>query len=83
VQTRVSSGRAQVIIVPKSAVYSVAGLTKVYAIRNGTAVECKVQPGEQFGDAVEVQTDALKPGEQVAVSNVGMLVNGAKVSVKG
>ena len=83
VQTRVSAGRAQVIVVPKSAVYSVAGLTKVYAIRNGTAVECRVQPGEQFGDAIEVQTDALKPGEQVAVSNVGMLINGAKVTVKG
>ncbi len=83
VQTRVSSGRAQVIVVPKSAIYSVAGLTKVYAIRNGTAVECKIQPGEQFGEVVEVQTDTLKAGEQVAVSNVGMLVNGAKVSVKG
>jgi RND family efflux transporter MFP subunit len=85
VQTRVSSGKVEVIVVPRGAVYSVAGLTKVYVIRGGTAVECKVQPGQQFGDLVEVQPAAggLKTGDLIAVSNVGNLVNGSKVAVKG
>ena len=40
--------------------------------------ERKLQPGEMLGDWVEAP--GIEPGEQVAVSNLGVLVDGAKVT---
>jgi RND family efflux transporter MFP subunit len=72
------SRNARIVAVPKDAVYAMAGLTKVFVVRNGIAVERKLQPGETLGDWVEAP--GIQPGEQVAVSNLGLLVDGAKVT---
>jgi RND family efflux transporter MFP subunit len=69
---------ARVVVVPKDALYAVAGLTKVFVVRGGTVAERKIQPGEQLGDWVEAP--GVEPGEQVAVSGLGTLVDGAKVT---
>lgn len=69
---------ARIVAVPKDALYAMAGLTKVFVVRNGIAVERKLQPGETLGDWVEAP--GIQPGEQVAVSNLGLLVDGAKVT---
>ncbi len=45
VQVRLITERAaQAVMVPKQAIYSVAGLSKVFAIRNGRAVEYRHRP---------------------------------------
>ena len=74
------SRNARIVAVPKDAVYAMAGLTKLFVVRNGIAVERKLQPGETLGDWVEAP--GIQSGEQVAVSNLGLLVDGAKVTGK-
>lgn len=77
---------AQVVMVPKQAIYSLAGLTKVFVIRDGKAVECRVPPGQEIDGWVEVPADQVHAGEPVAVERVPFLTDGAPVSavpVKG
>lgn len=83
VQVRVAGKKVESIVVPKRAVYSVAGLTKVYAVRGGRVVEIKVVPGQALGEWVVVSSSQLKVGDVVATNQTAQLVNGAKVTVKG
>jgi RND family efflux transporter MFP subunit len=68
-----------VVMVPQRAVYSVAGLNKVYVIRNGKAVEVRMPPGMEVDGWVEAPSGLVQPGDAVAVSNLLKLVNGAAV----
>jgi RND family efflux transporter MFP subunit len=71
---------APVVAVPKSAVYSVAGLTKVFVIRNAKAEEVRIAPPRDLGDGwVEVATDKIRPGDSVATSSLGQLYAGVAV----
>jgi len=69
---------AQVVAVPKEALYTVAGLTKIFVVRDGVATECRVEPQQELAGWVVIP-DVVKAGEQVATSNLGVLVNGLKV----
>lgn len=71
----------EIVVAPKAAIYNVAGLYKMFVIRDGKAVECRVPPGQTVGDFVEAPADLVKPGEQVAVSGLARLVDGAPVTV--
>lgn len=73
----------QVAVVPKEAVYSVAGLTKIFVVRDGKLVECRVAPGQMLDQWMEVPTDVIKPGDQVVTSNLPQLSNGQAVNVSG
>lgn len=73
----------QAVVVPKEAVYSVAGLTKVFVVRDGKLVECRVAPGQMLDQWMEVPGDVLKRGEQVVISNLPQLSNGQPVTVSG
>lgn len=73
------SRNSEVVAVPKQAVYTVAGLTKVFVIRNGKAVELRISPGQDLGTWVEVPRDAVNAGEPVAISGLNQLVNGTPV----
>ena len=66
-------------MVPRLAVYSVAGLNKVYVIRNGKAVEVRMAPGAEVDGYAEAPAGAVAAGEAIAVSNLLNLVNGAAV----
>ena len=79
----VTDRAAESVMVPKQAVYTVAGLTKVFAIRNGRAVEFRVSPGREVDGWMEVPPDQIHPGDKIAVSNVFALVNGAEVRAEG
>ena len=68
-----------VVMVPRLAVYSVAGLNKVYVIRNGKAVEVRMAPGAEVDGYAEAPAGAVAAGEAIAVSNLLNLVNGAAV----
>ncbi len=80
VQVQVSLGKsADAVVVPKKAIYSVAGLSKLFVVRDGKAIERRVNPGQELGDLVEIPGEALKPGDAVAVTGLGQLVSGAPV----
>lgn len=84
VQVNLVTERAsQAVMVPKSALYSIAGLTKVFALRDGKAVEYRINPGRELDGWIEVPADRIQPGDHIAVSNVPMLVNGAAVREEG
>ena len=71
----------EVVVVPKAALYTVAGLTKVFVIRDGKAVERRVPPGRAIGDGIEVPAGLVQPGDAVAVDKLGLLYDGAPVTV--
>lgn len=80
VQVKLTSQRGvNVTVVPRSAIFTIAGLTKVFALRGGKAEEVRFAPGPEAGGFVEVPGDLLKAGEKVAVSNLGQLYNGRQV----
>jgi multidrug efflux pump subunit AcrA (membrane-fusion protein) len=70
-------------VVPKEAVYSVAGLTKLFVIRDGRAVEQRINPGQEWDGWMEVPRDVLKPGDRVATSALTQLVTGTPVRSSG
>ena len=71
---------AAAVFVPGEAVLSVAGLTKVFVVANGTAQERAVKPGARQGTAVEI-LEGVKAGETVATSNLPALFDGAPVEL--
>jgi RND family efflux transporter MFP subunit len=76
----VTARNAEVVLIPTEAIYTVAGLTKVFIIRDGHAVECRVTPAAVHAGWMEVPPEQIRAGEMVAVSNLPALVNGAEVT---
>lgn len=84
VQVRlITESQAQIVAVPKQAIYTIAGLTKVFTVNGGKVVEHRIQTGADLGAWVEVPASEIKPGDQVAVTRTGQLVNGSPVTVEG
>jgi RND family efflux transporter MFP subunit len=75
----VTQAAAPMVAVPRQALYSVAGLTKLFVIENGVARLVTFTPGMELDGWVEVPGDAVKPGDRVAISELGTLTNGTKV----
>ncbi len=82
VQAQVVMDQVRTIVVPKAALYQVAGLSKVFSIRDGRVVEHKVVTARPLGDAVALEAGGLRDDDLVATSNLATLINGMKVSVK-
>lgn len=81
VQVKLVSQRGvNITVVPRGSIHTIAGLTKVFALRNGKATEVRFVPGQESGGWVEVPGDAVKPGELVATSSLGQLFTGRAVS---
>ena len=80
VQVKLATRNSQVVnLVPRQAVYAIAGLTKVFVIRQGKAVEIRFQPGSEMNGFTEVPGDELKAGDRVAISSLDALFNGRPV----
>jgi membrane fusion protein (multidrug efflux system) len=80
VQVKLVTDRgAKVVTVPRNALYSIAGLTKLFKIENGTARLITFVPGPEIDGFVEVPGDLLQNGDRVATSELPALTNGAKV----
>lgn len=77
-----TAGDQAAVVAPKEAVYQVAGLAKVFRVRDGRAEGIKIAPGADFGNWVEIPGQSLRAGDQVAVSNLAMLVDGAAVKTE-
>lgn len=71
-----------VLFVPQEAVVTFIGITKVFSIRDGKAVEHRVSTGVQDGLFLEVNATGLSVGEQVAITGVSRLADGVPVEVK-
>jgi membrane fusion protein (multidrug efflux system) len=73
---------APALLVPASAVETVAGTSRVYVI-GGTKVEERIVTiGEKLGDRLELAS-GVKPGERVAANPRGKLADGARVQLEG
>ena len=76
-----ASKEENVPFVPEAAVYSYAGVTKVFVISDGKASERVIKTGIREGGLVEVSGD-VRPGDTLASSNLSVIYEGAKVNVK-
>jgi RND family efflux transporter MFP subunit len=70
---------APALMVPQRAVVTAAGLTKLFVIENGSAIERIVKTGASDGDMIEI-TEGVKEGESVALSNQDKLGTGVAVA---
>jgi RND family efflux transporter MFP subunit len=70
---------APAVMVPQRSVVNVVGLSKVYIIENGKAVERLVKTGTTDGDLIEI-TEGVKDGEMVATNNLDKLQTGTVVA---
>ncbi|HEU0176522.1 MAG TPA: efflux RND transporter periplasmic adaptor subunit [Blastocatellia bacterium] len=75
----ITSANAPAVMVPQRAVVTVAGLSKVFVIENGKAVERIVKTGAIDGDLIEI-AEGVKDGAIVATSNLDKLLTGAAVN---
>jgi len=73
--------REKALVVPSAAIFTFAGLEKVFVVQDGKVVERIVRTGTHLDGAVEV-LEGVKAGEAVAISNLGSLQQGREVSVK-
>lgn len=71
---------AEIVVIPTGALYTVAGLTKAFVVRDNRAIEYKIPPGQVVDGLTEVPAGQIKPGDLVAVSNLPALTNGSQVS---
>jgi RND family efflux transporter MFP subunit len=69
---------APALLVPASAVETVAGTSRVYVVKNNTVDERIVTTGEKVGDKVEI-TSGVAQGESVAAEPKGRLTDGQQV----
>lgn len=80
VQVRVVvSPDATVVVVPQRALHKIAGLTKLFVVREGRVIEHRLTTGQEWDGWVEVPSDVISPDEKVALSNLGLLVDGMLV----
>jgi len=72
---------APALLVPSSAIETVAGTSRVYVVGGGKAEERIVTLGERVGDRTELAT-GVKAGETVAVNPRGKLTDGTRVQLE-
>lgn len=74
---------APAILVPASAVETVAGTSRVYVIAAGERIEERIVTlGEKVGDRIELAS-GVKAGERVAANPRGKLADGVRVQIEG
>jgi membrane fusion protein (multidrug efflux system) len=76
-----SIGRRDALLVPKSAIVDMSGITGVYVVSPaGTAVFQMIQPGDVHGNEVEV-VSGLRPGDRVIADKHLGRIEGKKIIV--
>lgn len=72
------SKASPVVLVPQRSIVTSAGLSKIFVIESGKAVERIVQTGVIDGDLIEIR-EGIREGEIVATSNTEKLQQGSVV----
>ena len=75
------SGNDRALCVPSSAIRTLAGSTRLYLIRGDRVEERMVTTGQVVGEAVEI-ANGVAEGDEVALTNVTRLADGARVKVE-
>jgi RND family efflux transporter MFP subunit len=75
----VLSRNNEVVVVPANAIYTLAGLSKVFVVRNDKIVEHRITPGQEIKGWIEVPREEIKAGDEVAVSALPQLIQNAAV----
>ena len=75
----ITANDASAVMIPAKAVLTAAGLSKVFVIENGKAVERIVKTGVNDGELIEI-VEGVKANETVAVSNLEKLEQGSVVT---
>jgi RND family efflux transporter MFP subunit len=76
IETRVDP---EVVFVPQDAVVVALGLSKVFTVKDGKAVEHKVTTGVHDGAFLEIRKGDLSRGDQVVTSGAARLAEGVPV----
>lgn len=76
-----TSTEPDVTFVPASSVISFAGISKIFTVKDGKAVEAHVTLGAKRGDWVEI-VSGLKGQQQVVVDGAAKLANGIPVKIE-
>ncbi|MGH7213714.1 MAG: hypothetical protein ACREIT_02980, partial [Tepidisphaeraceae bacterium] len=72
-----------VVFVPREAVVTFAGTTKVFTVDpEGKAVEQTIQTGERKDGWVEVTRGHVKPDQSVVIEGANKLATGVPVTIK-
>jgi hypothetical protein len=79
----VTDANYPVVAVPRSAVYTIAGLNKFFTVENGKAKEHRIPEILGQNGWVEMPAGTIPAGAVVAVSNVPLLTDGAPVRASG
>lgn len=77
----ITDGKFPVVAVPHDALYTVAGLNKLFSIENGKAIERKIDTIIASNGWVELPAGLIPAGVEVAVSNLAQLTDGAPVTM--
>jgi multidrug efflux pump subunit AcrA (membrane-fusion protein) len=72
---------APALLVPASAIETIAGTSRVFVVAGGKVEERIVTTGERVGDRIELAT-GVKAGEAVAVNPRGKLTDGSRVQLE-
>jgi len=70
------------LMVPQEAIVSFAGVTKLFVVTNGRAVARSIELGTRGNDGLVEIVEGVQAGEQVAVSGLSKIEDGAVVSIK-
>ena len=70
------------LAVPRSALTSFAGVTKLFLIEDGVARERAVTLGVELGDGWVEIAEGVSQGKQVATSGLSKLADGTQVVVR-
>lgn len=82
VQVRLVVGKhLEITVVPRQAVYTIAGLTKLFAVEGSNVREIRFTPGQAEGDWLEVPGGLIQPGATVAVDKLPLLSDGVPVRI--
>jgi RND family efflux transporter MFP subunit len=73
---------APALLLPASAIETVAGTPRVYVVAGDKVEERIVTTGEKVGDRMEI-VSGVKAGERVAIDPRGKLADGVRVQIEG
>lgn len=82
-KARILVGRSEnAVTVPLGALYSAAGINKIFVVDGEQVREVRVSLGEQSSDWIEIASPALGPESQVVTSGQRLLADGTHVVVR-
>ena len=82
-RVHIESGKVdEVLTLPYGALQYRYGVNRVFVVDGDTLVGRELKVGDRLGDRIEI-VSGVKAGEQVAVTDVELLVDGTRVSVNG